>query len=83
MSNYSQRKKWRLKNPESRNASRRRNYDSTRKFGKKGGKTWSKREVEAILSLTRPTDRTLAKKLGRTVRSIQGKRARLKRKKSM
>lgn len=60
-----------------RNEQRKNNYAQTRKGAFSAKEKWTNEEIELITASTL-NDRELAKKLGRSVQAIQGKRYRLK-----
>lgn len=74
---YPTNKRWREKCPQEWYKSKNRNYEKGREYKREVRAKWTRRECKIILESTL-TDREIAKKLRRTVRSIQVKRSRLK-----
>ena len=68
-------KRWKLKNTDKVNASKKRNYAQTQN-AVCSYKRWTPQEIEMILD-SKLTDRELAKLLGRSMQSIQVKRAKV------
>jgi len=75
-------KKWRKKNPKSRNRRRAKNYALGALHNMNSRKPWTPEDDQAITAADKPTDRELAKTMNRTVRAIQTRRGKLKRNKS-
>ena len=76
MTNYEQHKKWRKKYPHKRNKERKTYYNQT-SYAEHGGNALTIAEIDEILKHEVP-DMELAKKLGRSVQSIQIARCRYK-----
>lgn len=70
-------KKFRSHNPEKRNNDRKKNYDRGAEYDYCSRMSYSKQEEKLILKF-KGTDRELAKLIGRSVKAIQAKRARMK-----
>ncbi|HRY82864.1 MAG TPA: hypothetical protein P5232_04180 [Candidatus Moranbacteria bacterium] len=73
-------KKYRKKYPHKRREYRKRNYDRTLCNGWNEKKPWLPKEDKEIIRLGKPTDRILSAKFGRSVKAIQTRRYKLKRK---
>ena len=70
-------KKFRSRNPKKRNKYRKENYDKGAKYNYCSHRGYLKQEEELILK-SKETDRELAKLIGRSVKAIQAKRAKMK-----
>ena len=77
MGNYEYTKKWRKKFPEKRAEGRKRYYDKSRGGATRSQYAWTSKEME-LLETFEGTDTQLAEKIGRSVRAIQVKRAKIK-----
>lgn len=77
--NYEYHKKWRKKNPDKRNAERKRNYRRTQFANRNQGQRYDQDHDWLILN-SPFTDRELHKIIGRSVQAIQIRRSRLKQK---
>lgn len=73
---YEANKKWRLRNPEKRDAGKSKNYNKSRQFATNSRRPWAPEDV-ALLSSFDGTDIELSKKIGRSVQAIQVKRSNL------
>jgi len=76
---YIHNKNWRLKNPEKRNAERKRYYDQFQYGNIKAFTRWTQKEDRLVLR-SRLLDRDIHLKIGRSVKSIQVRRSKLKKK---
>jgi hypothetical protein len=73
---YADNKKWRDRNRPAYEAGKKRYYAQFRDGATNSGKEWTTAELEAITAPDRPSDRELAKELGRSVQAIQVARGR-------
>lgn len=76
MTPYENKKNWRRKYPEKRNAERKKYYRKTQN-ARKSGDIWTDVEILMVKKHAIP-DSELASKIGRSVQAIQIKRSRLK-----
>lgn len=72
---YAANKKWRLSNPDKRNAAKARNYAQTGS-APNSGRPWTQAEDQLVREHSIP-DRELSAKIGRSVRAIQIRRNRI------
>ena len=76
LTHYERTKRWREKNKEQVREQKKRYYDKTA-YAENNKKPWTEEEIQRVLAHD-VTDNQLAEELGRSVKSIQHKRARLK-----
>lgn len=74
---YAETKAWRMRNPDKRNADTLRNYRTSVDAAFDTGKHWTSKHDDAVLAHT-VCDRELGKTIGRSVKAIHIRRARLK-----
>jgi hypothetical protein len=72
------RKRWKKKHPDAARAIKRLNYRRGALHDYNSCRPWSVEDSNRILAVDRPTDRELAKKIGRSVNAIQHRRHQLK-----
>lgn len=74
---YEHNKTWRILNPQARQAQTKRYYDASVPGAFRSKSNWTDDEDSAVLDQA-VTDNVLAARIGRTIRSIQNRRYRLK-----
>jgi hypothetical protein len=72
---YKYTKTWRYRYPQKRNLERRRYYARLAQGCPNAREPWSKQDIEAILAPNRPSDRELARSLGRSVQAVHVRRS--------
>lgn len=74
---YIENKRWRDSNRDQWNEGKKRNYAQGRENASNSKESWTSDDDSAICAENRPSDRELAKQLGRSVQAIQVRRTRL------
>lgn len=77
MTDYEKKKKYYIENPDKAREIRRKYYEKTRKNAHNKSKRWTDID-DRILCTIRVSDRELSEVLGRSMQSIQTRRARLR-----
>jgi len=77
MSGYKATKKWRKNNPLIWKKGKKRYYDKSRKEAYNYRQCWTINDIDIIIE-RKDTDSDIAKLIGRSVKAIQSKRARIK-----